>query len=71
MYIQLLSLGRVPYAEGLAVQQRLVAARKEIATCAISGAVGTYANIDPRVEAHVAEKLGLVPEPVSRLRDHM
>ncbi len=44
---------------------RLVQARKEIATCAISGAVGTFANIDPRVEAHVAEKLGLAPEPVS------
>ena len=44
---------------------RLVAAREEIATCAISGAVGTFANIDPRVEAHVAKKLGLKPEPVS------
>jgi adenylosuccinate lyase len=42
-----------------------VNARKEIATCAISGAVGTFANIDPYVETHVAEKLGLVPEPVS------
>ena len=41
------------------------AARDEIATCAISGAVGTFANIDPRVEAHVAEKLGLTVEPVS------
>ena len=40
-------------------------AASEIATCAISGAVGTFANIDPRVEAYVAEKLGLVPEPVS------
>ena len=40
-------------------------ARKEIATCAISGAVGTYANIDPRVEAHVAAKLGLAIEPAS------
>ncbi len=44
---------------------RLVAARAEIATCAISGAVGTFANIDPRVEAHVAAKLGLAVEPVS------
>ncbi len=40
-------------------------AREEIATCAISGAVGTFANIDPRVEEHVAEKMGLKPEPVS------
>ncbi|MFO1162930.1 MAG: adenylosuccinate lyase [Reyranellaceae bacterium] len=44
---------------------RLVAARSEIATCAISGAVGTFANIDPRIEAHVAQKLGLAVEPVS------
>ena len=44
---------------------RLVTAREEIATCAISGAVGTFANIDPRVEEHVAKKLGLRPEPVS------
>ena len=44
---------------------RLRAARAEIATCAISGAVGTFANIDPRVEAHVAEKLGLAVEPIS------
>ncbi len=44
---------------------RLEAARAEIATCAISGAVGTFATIDPRVEAHVAAKLGLVPEPIS------
>jgi adenylosuccinate lyase len=42
-----------------------VAARAEIATCAISGAVGTFANIDPTVEAHVAEKMGLAVEPVS------
>jgi adenylosuccinate lyase len=42
-----------------------VAAREEIATCAISGAVGTFANIDPRVEEHVAKALGLKPEPVS------
>ncbi|GAA4015484.1 adenylosuccinate lyase [Sphingomonas swuensis] len=44
---------------------RLEAARAEIATCAISGAVGTFANIDPRVEAHVAKRLGLTPEPTS------
>jgi adenylosuccinate lyase len=53
------------YAEFSRCRERLVAAKREIATCAISGAVGTFANIDPRVEAHVAEKLGLVPEPVS------
>ena len=53
------------YAEFARGRERLVAARKEIATCAISGAVGTFANIDPRVEAHVAEKLGLLPEPIS------
>jgi adenylosuccinate lyase len=53
------------YAEFTRARERLVAARKEIATCAISGAVGTFANIDPRVEAHVAAKMGLVPEPVS------
>ena len=46
-------------------RQRLTAARREIATCAISGAVGTFANIDPRVEEHVAAKLGLEAEPVS------
>src|SRR5205807_5102522 len=40
-------------------------ARKEVATCAISGAVGTFANLDPRVEAYVAQKLGLEPEPIS------
>ena len=44
---------------------RLIAARAEIATCAISGAVGTFANVDPRVEAHVAAKMGLTVEPVS------
>jgi len=44
---------------------RLLAARADIATCAISGAVGTFANIDPRIEVHVATKLGLTPEPVS------
>ena len=53
------------YAEFARCRERLVAARKEVATCAISGAVGTFANIDPRVEAHVAAKMGLVPEPVS------
>jgi adenylosuccinate lyase len=53
------------YAEFARGRERLVAARAEIATCAISGAVGTFANIDPRVEAHVAAKLGLAVEPVS------
>jgi len=53
------------YAEFSRCRERLVHAQKEIATCAISGAVGTFANIDPRVEEHVAEKLGLIPEPVS------
>src|SRR5207253_3499068 len=53
------------FAEFARNRARLVAARKEIATCAISGAVGTFANIDPRVEVHVAEKLGLKPEPIS------
>jgi len=53
------------YAEFERNRERLVAARKEIATCAISGAVGTFANIDPRVEEHVAEKLGLTVEPIS------
>jgi adenylosuccinate lyase len=53
------------YAEFARNRDRLVSARKEIATCAISGAVGTFANIDPRVEAYVAKKLGLEPEPVS------
>ncbi|MDB5681163.1 MAG: adenylosuccinate lyase [Sphingomonas bacterium] len=53
------------YAEFDRNRARLVAARADIATCAISGAVGTFANIDPRVEAHVAEKLGLTVEPVS------
>jgi len=46
-------------------RDRLLTARVEIATCAISGAVGTFANVDPAVEAHVAEKLGLAVEPVS------
>jgi adenylosuccinate lyase len=53
------------YAEFARGRERLVQARKEVATCAISGAIGTFANIDPRVEAHVAAKLGLSPEPVS------
>ncbi len=53
------------YAEFERCRTRLVNAREEIATCAISGAVGTFANIDPSVEAHVAEKMGLKPEPVS------
>jgi adenylosuccinate lyase len=53
------------YAEFARNRQRLVAARTEIATCAISGAVGTFANIDPFVEGYVAEKLGLAVEPVS------
>ncbi len=53
------------YAEFSRNRARLIAARADIATCAISGAVGTFANIDPRVEAYVAEKMGLTPEPVS------
>jgi adenylosuccinate lyase len=53
------------YAEFARCRERMIAARKEVATCAISGAVGTFANIDPRVEAYVAKKLGLAVEPVS------
>ncbi len=53
------------YAEFTRCRARLVAARAEVATCAISGAVGTFANIDPSVEEYVAEKLGLAVEPVS------
>ncbi len=53
------------HAEFRRNRNRLAAARDDIATCAISGAVGTFANIDPRVEAHVADKLGLAIEPVS------
>ncbi|EJL57481.1 adenylosuccinate lyase [Rhizobium sp. CF122] len=53
------------YAEMSRNRARLVAARAEIATGAVSGAVGTFANIDPRVEEHVCAKLGLIPEPVS------
>jgi len=53
------------YAEFQRGRERMVAARAEVATCAISGAVGTFANIDPRVEAHVADKMGLSVEPIS------
>ena len=53
------------YAEFARCRERMIAARKEVATCAISGAVGSFANIDPRVEEYVAAKLGLVAEPVS------
>ena len=53
------------YAEFARCRARLEAARAEIATCAISGAVGTFANIAPEVEEHVAERLGLAPEPIS------
>jgi adenylosuccinate lyase len=53
------------YAEFSRARARLVTARAEISTCAISGAVGTFANIDPRVEEHIARKMGLVPEPIS------
>src|ERR1700690_408972 len=52
------------YAEFARARQRLVAARAEISTCAISGPVGPFANIDPRGEEHVAKNLGLKPEPV-------
>lgn len=53
------------YAEFSRAKERLIVARKEVATCAISGAVGTFAQIDPRVEQHVAKAMGLVPEPIS------
>jgi adenylosuccinate lyase len=53
------------YAEFARAKRRLEAARAEVSTCAISGAVGTFASVDPRVEAHVAAKMGLEPEPVS------
>lgn len=53
------------YAEFTRAKERLTAARREVATCAISGAVGTFAQIDPRVEEHVAVAMGLTPEPVS------
>ena len=53
------------YAEFARCKTRLENARAEIATCAVSGAVGTFANVDPSVELYVADKLGLTPEPVS------
>src|SRR5579885_1610732 len=53
------------YAEFQRNRERLLRAREEIATCAISGAVGTFANVDPRVEAHVAKAMGLRIEPIS------
>ncbi|MGQ3263383.1 adenylosuccinate lyase [Phenylobacterium sp.] len=53
------------YAEFQRAKERLAMAKFEIATCAISGAVGTFANVSPQVEAHVAEKMGLAVEPVS------
>jgi adenylosuccinate lyase len=55
----------VAYAEFARAKKRLEAAREEVATCAISGAVGTFAQVDPRVEAHVAKKMGLTVEPIS------
>jgi adenylosuccinate lyase len=55
----------VAYAEFDRAKARLIAAREEVSTCAISGSVGTFAQIDPRVEAHVAKKMGLKVEPVS------
>jgi adenylosuccinate lyase len=53
------------YAEFARARERMVRAREEVATCAISGAVGTFAHVDPRVEVHVANRLGLTPEPIS------
>jgi adenylosuccinate lyase len=53
------------YAEFARARERLLRARAEVATCALSGSVGTFANVDPRVEAYVAGKLGLTPEPIS------
>jgi adenylosuccinate lyase len=53
------------YAEFARGRERLVAARKEVATCAISGPVGTFAQVDPRIEAHVAKAMGLEVEPIS------
>jgi adenylosuccinate lyase len=53
------------FAEFARSRDRLVAARKEVAVCAISGAVGTFAQVDPRVETHVAEAMGLAVEPIS------
>src|SRR5690348_12826784 len=55
----------VAYAEFDRAKERLAAARREVATCAISGAVGTFAQVDPRVEAYVAKKMGLAVEPIS------
>src|SRR5262245_30554680 len=55
----------VAYAEFSRARDRLSAARREIATCAISGAVGTFAQVDPRVEEYVAKQMGLLVEPVS------
>jgi adenylosuccinate lyase len=55
----------VAYAEFSRARERLIAARAEVATCAISGSVGTFAQVDPRVEAHVARKMGLKVEPIS------
>jgi len=55
----------VAYAEFARAKERLVAARREVATCAISGAVGTFAQVDPRVEAYVAKKMELAVEPIS------
>ena len=53
------------YAAFARAKTRLLAAQKDIATCAISGPVGTFATVDPRIEAHVAQQLGLTPEPIS------
>ncbi|MGH6875685.1 MAG: adenylosuccinate lyase [Aestuariivirgaceae bacterium] len=53
------------YAEFSRARARMAAARQEIATCALSGAVGTFANVEPRVEAHVAKAMGLAVEPIS------
>jgi adenylosuccinate lyase len=53
------------YAEFARGRERLLAAKTEVSTCAISGAIGTFANVDPRVEEYVAARMGLVPEPVS------
>ncbi|HUI14506.1 MAG TPA: adenylosuccinate lyase [Xanthobacteraceae bacterium] len=55
----------VAFAEFSRARSRLQLARKEVATCAISGAVGTFAQVDPRVEAYVAKKMGLSVEPIS------
>jgi adenylosuccinate lyase len=55
----------VAYAEFARAKERLAAARREVATCAISGAVGTFAQVDPRVEAYVAKQMGLAVEPIS------